>query len=82
MSKSGRPEAAAARLRTTLRGGSRFSGSGITEDDYSENSMGPATKRMYRASKVPSSPDHGAEWEALNGPVVVIQPGRKDGGAQ
>lgn len=61
---------------TNLANKGRYAGASIVEDDYSEESGG----RKYGKSGYPRfSTDH-IDPESLNGPVIIVQEGRKKDG--
>ena len=53
--------------------GGRRAGSGIEEDDYSEESFGGWWNRSCR----PRFPNDDVEPEELNGPCIIIQKGKE-----
>ena len=59
----------------------RLAGAGITEDDYSEESgCKPYIKRnIYKDSRV-RFPNDNIDPTSLNGPVIIVQEGRKKDG--
>ena len=61
-------------LRTTLAGGNHIAGHGCIEDDYSEQSGCPHREKRWEAVRFPSD---NVEPETLNGPVIIVQKGRK-----
>lgn len=60
--------------RTSLRNWGRAAGMGMAEDDYSEESSGSG--RFHEFEKVRFSTDR-INPEALNGPVIIVQEGKK-----
>lgn len=60
--------------RTSLRNGGRAAGMGMAEDDYSEESFGRI--RMEERPLVRFSTDR-INPESLNGPVIIVQEGKK-----
>lgn len=61
-------------LRTTLAGGKHIAGHGCIEDDYSERSGCPRREKPWESVRFPNDR---LEHEALNGPVIIVQEGRK-----
>lgn len=59
-------------LRTTL-GGHHIAGDGCIEDDYSETSG----CRNYEKRGKPRFPSDKRDPASLNGPVIIVQKGRK-----
>lgn len=79
MSFTGRPESAAARLRTQLSDSGRFSGTGILYDNYDDEALGGGhIPDHYKRRMKSTYPEQGKEWEALNGPVIITNPGEKN----
>ena len=58
---------------SSFRNSGRWAGSGINEDDYSEESGGYRISRSVRAK----FPNDGVKPEDLNGPCVIVQEGKK-----
>lgn len=61
-------------LRTTLAGRNRIAGHGCIEDNYDEDSGCPRKEKPWEAVRFPSD---NVEPESLNGPVIIVQKGRK-----
>ena len=57
---------------SSFRNNGRWAGSGINEDDYSEESLGYSFNR----SVSPKFPHDNIKPEDLNGPCVIVQKGR------
>ena len=63
-------------IPTKFRNGGRVCGSGISHDDYSEESG----NKVYAKSVKVRLPHDQCSPESLNGPVIIVQEGRtKDG---
>ena len=60
-------------IPTKFRNGGRISGSGISHDDYSEESG----NKVYGKSVKVRFPLDGCSTKNLNGPVIIVQEGRK-----
>lgn len=58
---------------TGFRNGARIAGIGISYDDYSEES---GNKKQFNSVKV-RFPHDKCSPESLNGPVIIVQEGRK-----
>lgn len=58
---------------TSFHNGGRWAGSGVIEDDYSEESFGGI---RYNHSIRPRFPNDDVKPEDLNGPCVVVQEGK------
>ena len=66
-------------MRSATNG--RIAGSGILEDDYSETSgCKRLAKSAYHKSNLVRFPSDSRTPESLNGPVVIVQEGRKKDG--
>ena len=63
-------------LFTRFANKGRYAGAGVTYDDYSEESG----NRHYYKSGYPRFATDGCKPEELNGPVIVVQEGRKKDG--
>lgn len=59
--------------KTSLRNGGRRAGMGMLYDNYDDES-GPGN---YRERPLVRLPHDGIDPEELNGPVIIIQEGRK-----
>ena len=60
-------------MTTNFRNGGRRAGIGITHDDYSEES---GNRDYERRGKI-LFPNDGVKPEDLNGPVIIVQKGRR-----
>ena len=65
------------RNRTTGLFGNHIAGTGISEDDYGDES-GPG-KRKYEEWAPVRLPNDGEKTENLNGPVIIVQAGTPKG---
>lgn len=59
---------------TSFQNSGRWAGSGMNEDDYSEESFGGIRHSHYIRPKFPNDD---VKPEDLNGPCVIVQEGRK-----
>lgn len=64
-------------MLTSLRNGCRRAGIGIAHDDYSEDS-GNKCQELRRP--MVRFPHDGCDPEDMNGPVIIVQKGRKKDG--
>ena len=62
---------------TNLANKGRYAGHGVSEDDYSEESGGREYGKIATKVRMPSDK---ADPKSLNGPVIIVQEGRKKGG--
>ncbi len=70
----GRSKAGKQFLFTKFRNGLRRAGSGVAYDDYSEESG----NRNYEGTRpLVRLPHDGCDPKSLNGPVIIVQKGRK-----
>ena len=58
---------------TALRNGGRKAGTGMDEDDYSEESFPSGRKPRPELARMPHD---GEKPEDLNGPVIIVQAGK------
>ena len=61
-----------------LRSNGRYSGSGIEEDDYSEEFCYRRFGERSKSKAPVRLPNDHVKPEELNGEVVIIQPGKKN----
>jgi hypothetical protein len=64
-------------MLTSFRNSGRRAGIGIVSDDYSEES---GNKRQELRRPLVRLPHDGCDPENLNGPVIIVQEGRKKDG--
>ncbi len=62
---------------TKFRNGGRIAGTGIACDDYSEESFGRGRVRDHVDVRFTTD---GKDPKSLNGPVIIVQEGRKKDG--
>lgn len=58
-------------------GSGRIAGSGVASDDYSEESSGWSGVRYHHTIKNVRMPHDKTNPESLNGPVIIVQEGKK-----
>lgn len=58
-------------------GGGRIAGSGVASEDYSEESGGWSGVRYHHKVKNVHMPHDKINPESLNGPVIIVQEGKK-----
>ena len=63
--------------KSSLGNGGRRAGTGIVEDDYSEESGGCESGGFKDSYKWVRFPNDSVKPEELNGEVIIVQPGKR-----